>query len=65
MCRCLLASISTYVTELLPSPSVGLSIGRSVDLSVGLSGRCTVARRLSGPDAIGDGEWNRSRDGSV
>jgi len=48
-------SVSAYVTELSLSPSVGLSVG--------LSGKSTVAKRLSGSGCRWDGEWGRSMDG--
>jgi len=41
-----IASVGTYLTDLSPSPSVGLCVGRSVGLSV--CGMCTLAKRLIG-----------------
>jgi len=41
-----IASVSANGVDLSPCPSVGLCVGRS--LSVGQSGKCTVAKRLIG-----------------
>jgi len=46
-------------TDLSPSSSVG----RSVGMSVCLSGGCTVAKRLIGSGCSLGGEWGRSMDG--
>jgi len=50
-------SVSVYVTDLSPRPSVGLCVC--------LFGKCTVAKRLSGSGCRWDGEWGRLRDGCI
>jgi len=54
-----IASVSANDIDLSPIPSVGLSVVLSV------SGKCTVAKRLIGSDAVWGGEWGRSRDGCL
>jgi len=56
----------SYVSDLLPISSVGLS----VCVSVCLSGKSTVAKWLIGSGCrlgwwAGVGEWGRSRDGCI
>ena len=53
-----IASVRSILTEHLSIPSVGLCV------CVSLSGKCTVAKWVD-PDAVGDGEWDRLRNGCL
>jgi len=62
---CRVALYQASVSGLCDGPSGNLSVRLSVGMSVCLSAKCIVAKRLSVSGCRWDGEWCRSRYGCI